>query len=249
MKCCILPDAAADGPANMALDEALLDAVAHGGQAASLRCYGWSVPTLSLGYFQRLAEIRADPRWQAVPVVRRLTGGGAIWHDQEVTYALAVPAGHAQARPNTVLYRAVHAAIVAVLADRSVPAGRRGEAAPRGSPGRNGPALCFTDRDPEDIVAQGFKLVGSAQRRRQGAILQQGSILLARSDRVPELRGVCDLADVSRSPTDWSGLLAERIALVLGLEPESIPLPDQVRDRALDWERTRYRNPAWTESR
>jgi lipoate-protein ligase A len=249
MKCLILPYAAGDGPANMALDEALLDAAAHGGQAAYLRCYGWSVPTLSLGYFQRLAEIRADPRWQAVPVVRRSTGGGAIWHDQEVTYALAVPVGPVPARPHTALYRAVHAAILAALADRGVPAGRRGEAAPRGASGRNRPALCFTERDAEDIVAQGSKLVGSAQRRRRGAILQQGSILLARSERVPELRGVCDVADVPRSPTDWSGLLAERIALVLGLDPESIPLPDQVRDRAWDWERLRYRNPAWTESR
>jgi hypothetical protein len=62
MKCRILPYAAADGPANMALDEALLAAVATGSPAAYLRCYGWSVPTLSLGYFQRLAEIRAGPR-------------------------------------------------------------------------------------------------------------------------------------------------------------------------------------------
>ncbi len=249
MKCRILPYAAADGPSNMALDEALLAAASTGRPAAYLRCYGWSVPTMSLGYFQRLAEIRADPRWQAVPVVRRLTGGGAIWHDHEVTYALAIPASHPQARPNTALYRAVHAAIAAVLADRGVAAGRRGEGAPRGSAGRNRQLLCFTDWDPEDIVAQGFKLVGSAQRRRHGAILQHGSLLLARSDRVPELRGVCDVADLPRSPEAWSRLLAVRIARALGLDPEASAVPAAIRDRASELERTTYGNAAWNEFR
>jgi lipoate-protein ligase A len=249
MKCGILPYAAADGPANMAWDEALLDAAAHGGEAAYLRCYGWTVPTLSLGYFQRLAEIRADPRWQTVPIVRRLTGGGAIWHHREVTYALAVPASHEQTRPNTALYRAVHAAIAAVLAEAGVPARRRGDGTPASWAGRNRPALCFTDRDAEDIVIHAYKLVGSAQRRRLGAILQQGSLLLARSDRVPELRGVCDVADVPNSPEHWSGLLTVRIPRALDLDPETGAVPAEIRHRASEWERTRYRNPAWTASR
>jgi lipoate-protein ligase A len=249
MKCRILPYAAADGPANMALDEALLGAAATSGEAAYLRCYGWTVPTLSLGYFQRLAEIQADPRWQTVPMVRRLTGGGAIWHHHEVTYALAVPASHEQTRPNTALYRAVHAAIAAVLAEEGVPAGRRGDGTPARSAGRNRPALCFTDRDAEDIVIDGYKLVGSAQRRRHGAILQQGSLLLARSDRVPELRGVCDVADVPRSPERWSGLLTGRIPPALGLDPETFALPAEIHRQASAWEQTRYRDPTWTASR
>ncbi len=91
LTCRVLPYETADGPANMALDEALLDAVAADAETAYLRTYGWTVPTLSLGYFQRLAEVQADARWQSVAVVRRLTGGGAIWHHQEVTYALIVP--------------------------------------------------------------------------------------------------------------------------------------------------------------
>src|SRR5437763_88033 len=82
-------------------------------------------PATGLGYFQRLAAIRAAPRWQAVPMVRRLTGGGAISHHHEVTYALVVPAAHPQARPSPVLYRAVHAAIVEVLTDQGVYADRR----------------------------------------------------------------------------------------------------------------------------
>ena len=98
MTCFLLPYLMADGPANMALDEAMLEEAARG-DAAYLRFYGWTVPTLSLGYFQRMADVRADPRWAGVPIVRRPTGGGAIWHHHELTYAIAVPP-HVAARPS-----------------------------------------------------------------------------------------------------------------------------------------------------
>src|SRR5947209_20176933 len=87
----VLPHESGDGPWNMALDEALLDSVAADPSRAVLRTYSWSVPTLSLGYFQRFAESQADPRWRSVPIVRRPTGGGALWHDREVTYAVVIP--------------------------------------------------------------------------------------------------------------------------------------------------------------
>ena len=99
-------------------------------ETAYLRTYAWTIPTLSLGYFQRLAEVQRDPRWRSVPVVRRLTGGGAIWHHHELTYALILPARHPRARPNTALYRAVHSAIAEMLAEVGVPVGRRDEEAP-----------------------------------------------------------------------------------------------------------------------
>ena len=198
----VLPYSMADGPANMALDEAMLEASARDG-SASLRFYGWTEPTLSLGYFQRIAEVRADPRWRGRPIVRRPTGGGAIWHDHELTYAIAVPPDTPHVRPNTALYRAVHGAIAEVLASRGLPARRRGEPAPGVANGPGRPILCFTGADPEDIVGMGHKWVGSAQRRRGGAVLQHGSILLARSPVVPELIGLCDVADVPRSPEDW----------------------------------------------
>ncbi|HEX8199322.1 MAG TPA: lipoate--protein ligase, partial [Isosphaeraceae bacterium] len=132
----MLPHEDADGPVNMAWDEVLLDAVAASGDAAALRTYGWTEPTLSLGYFQALDEARADPRWRDVPIVRRPTGGGAIWHHHEVTYALAVPRAHPLAARAPDLYRAVHAAIAGALRDRGVAAVRRGSAgdAPRPRP-------------------------------------------------------------------------------------------------------------------
>ena len=108
------------------------------------------------------------------------------------------------------------------------------------------PFLCFTDRDPEDIVASGFKVVGSAQRRRAGAILQHGSLLLEQSDRTPELLGVCDLAGVSQDPRFWSGLVQEKIARALELQPVACDLPAAVSRRAAELEEKVYRVAAWT---
>jgi lipoyl(octanoyl) transferase len=242
----VLPYEAAPGPVNMALDEALLERVASGAATAYLRTYGWTTPTLSLGYFQRLAEVQADPRFRSVPVVRRLTGGGAIWHDHEVTYSVVVAANHPLARPNTGLYQTVHVAIANALLEVGILAVRRGDTVGSGHRDHNRPFLCFTDTDPEDIVTNGVKIVGSAQRRRGGAVLQHGSLLLARSCRTPELLGVCDVADESAGNHDWSDRLLARIPLALGLRRVDVEVPAEARARASEHQRARYENPAWT---
>jgi lipoate-protein ligase A len=242
--CWVLPHESADGPANMALDEALLDTVAAEPSAAWLRTYGWTEPTLSLGYFQRWADAQADPRWRDAPIVRRPTGGGAIWHDHEVTYALVVPESHPLARPSRALYRAVHEAFAALFRSHGVNADRRGtvfklESAPR-------PFLCFTDCDPEDIVSGGNKVVGSAQRRRSGAVLQHGSVLLAPSRATPELPGAGDLALVPFEMRYWANLVCDRIPAALGLRARSREVPDPVRLRSRTLEHSIYRDPHWT---
>jgi lipoate-protein ligase A len=247
--CHVLPYDVAEGPANMALDEAMLDAAGGGAGMALLRTYGWSTPTLSLGYFQRLADIEAEPRWREVPKVRRLSGGGAIWHHHEVTYALAVPDSHPLARPNTKLYRAVHTAIAAALASMGVGARAGARQADRAQKDceHKRTLLCFAELGLEDVIADRVKLVGSAQRRRKGAVLQHGSVLLARSSLAPELPGVCDLADVPAEPKVWSHRLLERVLAILELH--SVNLTDQVdvlRARARELERARYGDPAWT---
>jgi lipoate-protein ligase A len=245
--CWVLPHETADGPANMALDAALLDAVAEDPSAAWLRTYGWTAPTLSLGYFQRWADAQADPRWRDAPIVRRPTGGGAIWHDRELTYALVVPGDHPLARPSTALYRAVHEAIARLLRAQGLAADRRGDAvAPESA---NRPFLCFTDRDPEDIVAGGTKVVGSAQRRRSGAVLQHGSLLVARSPTTPELLGAGDLAPVTPNVMDWAHLMGEQIPEALALLARPRDVPDAVRERSRTLERTVYRDPRWTRLR
>ena len=85
-----LPFSFADGPHNMAADEVLLESAQDG--IASLRFYGWSTATVSLGYFQADKLRREDGRLASLPLVRRPTGGGALVHHHEMTYALALPA-------------------------------------------------------------------------------------------------------------------------------------------------------------
>src|ERR671938_8152 len=89
--CRLLPSETADGPYQMAADDVLLAAAVEG--VPSLGFYAGAPPTLSLGYFQRADERLADPKLAALPFVRRASGGGALVHHHEVTYALALPAG------------------------------------------------------------------------------------------------------------------------------------------------------------
>src|SRR5687767_13677741 len=85
----LLIDPPASGAWNMAVDEALLASAAAG--VATLRFYTWSQPTLSLGYFQHAHQRDAHAASRSCPLVRRASGGGAILHDRELTYSLAVP--------------------------------------------------------------------------------------------------------------------------------------------------------------
>lgn len=95
----ILDDGALSGAENMARDEALLTRVGEGQSPPTLRLYQWRDPTISLGYFQHFADVaRLDPPLRELAVVRRLTGGGAILHDLELTYSLTLPLGHAPAQ-------------------------------------------------------------------------------------------------------------------------------------------------------
>jgi lipoate-protein ligase A len=181
----------------------MLDLVADDPTAALFRTYGWTEPTLSLGYFQSVAQAEADPRWRDVPLVRRPTGGGALWHHHEVTYAVVVPRGHPLARRTVDLYRAVHAAIARLVTIEAPAVRMRGDADAPGTD-RPRPFLCFDDKDPEDLVIGASKVAGSAQRRRAGAVLQHGSLLVAASAVTPHLPGLDDLAAGPGVRPDWA---------------------------------------------
>ncbi len=168
-----------DGPTNMARDEALMQRAGSGASPPTLRLYQWRAPTISLGYFQPFAEYEAlPPPAGALPVVRRLTGGGAILHDLELTYSLTLPRSHALLvkGPNR-LYALAHDAVIACLGALRVEAARDGETDDSGP--RRGPFFCFARRHRLDVLIEKDKVAGSAQRRTRHAILQHGSIIIA----------------------------------------------------------------------
>ncbi len=172
----------------MAVDETLLDTAARD-SIATFRWYRWSEPTLSLGYFQKLDEAAADSRWRNIPKIRRLSGGGAILHHHEWTYSFAVPARQTLFRNPEELYDIVHQAIIGLLNRLGGDAGLRGETRLL----RHEPWLCFSRQDAHDVIWRGRKILGSAQRRRKGAILQHGSLLERASPYAPGHPGVIDL--------------------------------------------------------
>ncbi len=155
---------------NMALDEAFLLA---GEPRPTLRFYTWRPDALSLGYFQRLEEVRG--RDEAGALVRRLTGGGAIHHRDELTFAIATEHDHPLYRGAIrASYERVHDAIAVALARLGVSASRRGDRE-LDSDDPTSP-MCFHHSTPIDLVWNGAKGVGSAQRRTRGRVLHHGSI-------------------------------------------------------------------------
>jgi lipoate-protein ligase A len=149
----------------MRIDEALLDEVVTSG-SAFLRLYRWDPPTLSVGRNQPITHV-------GVPIVRRPTGGQAVWHEHEVTYAVAAPIGFFGSLRTA--YRSIHNRLADALRTLGVDA----VLAPAVRPPLAGhPASCFSVPVGGEILVQERKLVGSAQVRRADAFLQHGSILL-----------------------------------------------------------------------
>lgn len=175
----LLIDNPAEGPINMARDEAMMTVVGEHSAPPTLRLYQWASPTISLGYFQRFADYEALPAPAGgLAVVRRLTGGGAILHDLELTYSLSFPLGHSLLKqgPNR-LYELAHDAAIAAFGDFRVSVNRCGSSDDSGA--ARGPFFCFERRHCYDVLWNGEKVAGSAQRRTRTAVLQHGSIFVA----------------------------------------------------------------------
>jgi len=200
----------------MGEDVALLDEVAGGGSPA-LRLYSWHTPALSLGRFQSDDDVDDEACVRlGVDVVRRPTGGKAILHGSDLTYAVAMPRPAGAAGSVDAVYCTLARALVAGFARLGVEA----TVARHERPSTNGPA-CFTSMQGADLRVGERKLCGSAQARRagaspdrrRGAVLQHGSILV---DRLP-----FDESALLRSGVDPQVLRRSTVTLrELGLEPD-----------------------------
>jgi lipoate-protein ligase A len=202
----------------MAIDEALLREV----REPVLRIYEWSVPAVSLGYFQPAAL--AGER----PFVRRYTGGGLVDHARDVTYTIVLPRVHPWMKlsaPES--YCHVHRGVQAALAACGIESDLT-----RVVPAVESDA-CFQKPVRFDIVAATGKLSGAAQRRTREGLLHQGSILLPDPARNPILRDAFAAAFAAR--------------LELALAPGELTPVETA--RAADLERDRYATDAWNRSR
>ncbi len=192
----------------MALDAALLESVA-GGATPVVRFYRWRPACLSFGRNQPargLYDLDMAAR-HGVDFVRRLTGGQAVLHDDELTYSVTAPIGTI-GRPRRA-YGRINRALVdglnALGAEAELAAGAGPES---GSADWRAP--CFRRPAEGEVVVRGRKLVGSAQRTERGVILQHGSVLLGGSQALAEqLLRDTDLADASAAPEGWTTLDAE----------------------------------------
>jgi lipoate-protein ligase A len=229
----------------MARDEYLL----HAGEfrPAVVRVYGWSPPTISLGYFQRHARLASLPQeLRELPVVRRQTGGGAILHDREVTYCLVVDDSLPIARQTpAALYELTHGLWRDVLAADGIRCEIAPDSLPAPSP-RSGPFFCFEKPGKTDLLSGNAKLVGSAQRRIAGRVLQHGSLLLGR--RFAAHPGA-DLGEpAAERVADWIGRFIETLAAALSLEHRPAAWTPQMLS-GVERRRLRYAGEDWTQRR
>lgn len=161
---------------NLALDEAILDAVVEGISPPTIRLYRWELPAISIGKFQQASrglDLYACATHR-VPIVRRMTGGRAVLHGSDQTFSIMLPNHFLgdNARSVVASYRWLSEGFISALRSLSL-FGNMGECERRIE--RNGD--CFASRSQADVlIASGEKLVGSAQCRRSGVILQQSSI-------------------------------------------------------------------------
>lgn len=216
----LLPLASATPARNLALDDALLEA---GDDVPVLRFYTWEPVGLSLGYFQSPGDVPAA-REPGCHVVRRFTGGGAIHHARELTFALAAPADDPLYRgPVADSYCRVHRAITEALGALGIDA-RIGPGPGGVVSDRVGTGMCFHAATAADIVwdagAGPAKGVGSAQRRRGGRVLHHGSIKLDADPLEPGAATIAGALGAAIDAAELAARIAEALARAFDLHLE-----------------------------
>lgn len=244
----------------MAIDEALLRSFDPAASLPVLRLYGWSPPALSLGRFQKAAEVLDLERCRAdgVPVVRRVTGGGVIYHADELTYSLVCAPG--QIPPAGSIkdsFRVLTGFLLSFYRTLGLDAAYAADVEPEGTRLGERTAFCFAGKESFDILAGGRKIGGNAQRRLKGTIFQHGSIpLLNRAatglsymrDQAPEhAEGTASLVEYGVN-ANWNSLVTGITAAFsgyFGTVLRNEPLSEAER---ADMERLlacKYRSESW----
>jgi lipoate-protein ligase A len=221
-------DAAHVAAMNMAIDEALLEQAA----VPSIRFYRWQSPALSFGYFVKFADVAnyADQR----DLVRRWTGGGIVFHGDDLTYSIIIPAGDAAFGESSIsIYEKIHHALCYALTDtghRAVVAGvddpgvHRVDSAPDVTAAGYS---CFANPVHADVMIDGRKIAGAAQRRTRSGLLQQGSI----------------------QSIDVRNGLAQQFAKALSANCSERKINEEILNRARELAQRKYGDTAWLRRR
>ena len=261
----LLVDAPADGATNMAVDEAILNGVIEGYSLPTLRFYAWLPPCLSLGRNQPGSDVDwAACRAAGVDVVRRPTGGRAILHTDELTYSVVLLQTDPRAAGDVVeSYRRLSEGLLAGLrrlgVDATQATGQRTEATTLS-------AVCFETPSDYEITVGGRKLVGSAQCRTRGGVLQHGALPLwgdltrivsylnlghdqrEAQRRILRQRAITLEEALGRTVPflEVARALAEGFAEALFLNLTPGKLSDYERALAVELRQSRYAAPEWT---
>ncbi len=174
MKSWLILNSGSCAPAfNMAMDEALLEAMPRLQQPV-LRFYGWTLPAATFGYFQKFGEVSAATKLR--PLIRRPTGGGIVLHDADWTYSAVFPAGHEwHSLKAEDSYRRIHEWIQASFSTMEIPTGLA-PCCKKVTLGEAGTGQCFVGHEKHDLLWNGRKIAGAAQRRNKLGLLIQGSV-------------------------------------------------------------------------
>ena len=269
----LIEDSPRSGAANMAVDEAIAEAAAAGAVPPTLRFYRWNPPTVTLGRHQKLADVdETQIAARGYDLVRRATGGRAILHVDELTYSVAGPIEEPRMAGGVMdAYLRFSNALLSGLSTLGLKAEKAGG---RTRAGRELSAACFETPSAYEITAGGRKLMGSAQSRRKGYVLQHGSLplwgdvtrlvdVLALScttkDRLRQQlrRQAATLAEALDLPPDSERLAFPHVAAAMAggfasaldqdLEPGTLSASELSRSAELI--RVRYADPAWTRQR
>jgi len=249
-----------DGATNMAVDEAILEEVVSGRSVPTLRLYAWEPACLSLGRMQAATDAdREALQARGIDLVRRPTGGKAILHCDELTYSVAAPEGEPRvAGPVLESYRRLCAGLVSGLERLGVTGVSADCQVGDGPPG--GP-VCFQVPSDYEMTVGGKKLVGSAQMRVRGGVLQHGALplngdiaricplLTADPDPAGVRARATTLAQVLGRTVSWQAAgeaLAAGFAEVLALSWVVGDLSAGERTRAAELREEKYASEAWT---
>ena len=242
----LLQSGPGDPALNMALDEALLEAMSRLGRPV-LRFYGWTEPAATFGYFQKYADVERATHLR--PLIRRPTGGGVVPHDADWTYSLVFPPGHEwHSLKAEESYRRVHAWIQSAfaklnvtteLALRSQKSAIRNSDKSRARDESRCPQSaigCFVGYEKSDLLWHGRKIAGAAQRRNKLGLLIQGSV-----------QSRCIGISIAR--TDWQKAMGDVGRVEFGIEWLDFAPDETLRERAEFLSKQKYSQPAFIRKR